>query len=202
MKTIAVSVMMMAMVGCSFTTNEGEESRLELRGTPPVAPVVLSAPNCTSNLVSVHLDNAFTDDERISIQTALDTWRSKLHGVVSFEVDSRMSLDQLHAEADKDIANQWYVLRQAPANSSLAGWTYWSGETLWATIYILPNLPQIQMSMIEPITFTVALHEMGHAMHLLHYTGSEPAVMNPGTAYTTVEPNDMAQWSRVWECPL
>lgn len=74
------------------------------------------------------------------------------------------------------------------------GWTVWNNRVDGAYIRMEPDLS-------DALSRKVALHEIGHALHLMHYQGDDLSIMSihddGGEEITCI---DLLQFCQLWDC--
>lgn len=162
----------------------------EIKSCLPTESDASFSPYCSGNEINVLLSEDFDLGQRKDLATAFQDWSEKTHYVVLFRlqyVPNEKLRYNLIGNTDT-----FYFFHERPA-SGFAGWTEWNPAGLGAVIEVgdISNPNQPFLGVIK--------HEIGHALHLPHYLGAEPSVMEAVSTLQFIEPVDVQAFCAVWK---
>ena len=139
----------------------------------------------------VLVDQSFSDEQRDIIREAGNEWVDSLGGCLSLSYIVTPTTSLRETTSENGIINMF--LRK-PAEGK-AGWTSWSVNGTGAFIYIDPAYD-------ADVFFRIVQHELGHAFHLVHYTGPAESIMRPNVEINSSNLTlvDVTAFCEEWRC--
>lgn len=142
---------------------------------------------CTVASYQILIDNQISPSKRQLVYQAAAEWSVRTGDTLSL---SFLVLPTESLHDDPDHAGIVSVFLHYPGDGFL-GWCAWNSG---AKIYMLDGLT-------DEYFLTVVRHELGHAFHLQHYTGPNPAIMHPGVASgQDISCQDLTDFCEQWKC--
>jgi hypothetical protein len=145
----------------------------------------------TTPIYHVYLDDSYSQEHKRMIEDAMSEWSLATNQKVQFNFEYAVLSDEtvnLNQFAVIYIYNDF-----TPASGEL-GWTIWDNGINTAEIVIPDNIANTYFH-------TVALHELGHSLHLGHETDSNiTSVMHPDVndCNTSLTTDDVEKFNTIW----
>ena len=123
--------------------------------------------------VPVYLDKAFTQQEQLDLQTAIDQWNFALNGRVVIHVvanDFDMGMSDIHAAMDQ---HGWIIHKIDQTNPMIPASVTQSDGSIHDTCAWVDKVGGMDMWIImdripETWVFSIAMHEIGHLLGAEH----------------------------------
>lgn len=138
-------------------------------------------------LYKVYADNSLSEEKQLNLSLAFSKWSIKTEGTVRFDISF---VESNFLQSDPNITNTIYVFNKNP--NSL-GWAAWGTGAVIA----------FKQDLDIKLFYAVALHEIGHALHLVHYDGPNKSIMDPYLENGfDISCQDIRDFCVLWNCNI